>query len=247
MDAATSVPQPPDSSPLDPDLRDLLSTASSFTHALTESGAFDNLTEREAERYEATIALIERGDLPSRRIAYLQLLDLVLAEPGRFTGALTALHDRLAAAQFPVSDVVSPRSPQLDTLFVSPGVAHDLHQLAAPPLTRWIDGALYIGSSAEHFERVHQITYDQSHGCAWLTTADETDRRVGFTARGVAEGGGLASAVLLTTHVVYPFAQNRAGVVFNGGRVIRRRWLLPSIDQLIVSLMRKPGRSRLRY
>jgi hypothetical protein len=173
MDATPSVPHPPDSPSLNPDLHDLLSTASSFTHALSEGGAFDGLTEREYERYEAAMALIERGDPPSRRIGYLQLLDLLLAEPSRFTGALTALHDRLAAVALPVPAVL-PAVPQLDTLFVSPGVVRDLHQLVAPPLTRWIDGTLYVGSSAAHFERVREITYDQRHQRAWLDTADET-------------------------------------------------------------------------
>lgn len=177
MDASTSVSQSapsPNDSALDPDLRDLLSTASSFTHALSESGAFDDLSERETERFDATMALLDRGDPGSRRIGYLQVLDLLLADPERFTEALTTLHDQLAAADLPDPAPIPPASPQLDTLFVSPGVVRDLHPLVAAPVTRWIDGQLYVGSSAEQFERVQGIAYDQAAGRAWLTTGDRT-------------------------------------------------------------------------
>lgn len=168
MDASTSVPQT--DPPLDPDLHNLLSVAERFTHALSEGGAFDTFDERQAERYEAAMALIERGDIGSRRIAYLQVLDLLLGEPERFTQALTALHDQLAAVSLPAPD--SLVQPQLDTLFVSSGVVRDLHQLNAPPFTRWIDGTLYIGASADHFQRVMGIDYDGAHQRAWLTTSE---------------------------------------------------------------------------
>lgn len=174
MDAATSVPQPPNDSLLDPDLRDLLAVASSFTHALSESGAFDDLSERQAEHFDTAMALTDRGDPGSRRIGYLQLLDLLLADPERFTHALAALHDQLAAADLPAPAAAAPGVPQLDKLFVSPAVARDLRQLAAAPVTRWIDGQLYVGSSADQFERVQGITYDQPAGRAWLTTGDRT-------------------------------------------------------------------------
>ena len=169
MDASSSVPQPPDdpAAQLDPDLRDLLNIASSFTHALSESGAFDDLTERQAEGVESAMQLITPGDPASRRIAYLQLLDLLLVEPVRFRDALTALHDQLAAAPLPApATPVAPVAPQLDTLFVSPGVVRDLHQFVAAPVTRWIDGTLYIGMTADHFHRVTLIEYDGPHECA---------------------------------------------------------------------------------
>lgn len=175
MDADASVPHPPDDSPLDPDLRDLLAVASSFTHALNESGAFDNVSERQAERVEAAMALIERGDPASRRIAYLQLLDLLLAEPERFRDALTALHDQLAAAQLPAppNTPAAPPPAALDVLVVSPRVSRAVDQLGSSPVTRWLDGHLYVGASADHLYRVVTIDYDQRHERAFLTTTEQ--------------------------------------------------------------------------
>lgn len=179
MDASPSVPQPeqlPTDEPLllDPSLRDLLNLVSSLTHALSESGAFDDLSERQAERVDAAMALIARDDPSARRVAYLQLLDLLLAEPERFRTVLTTLHDQLAAVTLPPPIPAPQPLPHIDTMIVSPSIAQHLRQLTAPPVTRWIDGQLYISASGEQFERVHHTDYDRAHERAWLTTADGT-------------------------------------------------------------------------
>lgn len=192
MDASTSVPQPAAPSadstapPLDLNTRNLLLVAERLMHALSEGGAFDSFEEHAAERFDAAMTMSERGDPASRRTAYLTLLDLLLAEPSRFRDALTDLHDQLAAAPLPspadrwpdfaatanaVLDAAERRAP-FDTLVVSPLVALSVGHLTTPPVTRWIDGTLYIGASADRFYRVVTIDYDGPHERAFLTTAE---------------------------------------------------------------------------
>lgn len=182
MDAHESVPQPaapsadsaapPESTLTD---REFLALIDGFFAALRVGGIFDDLDVEQAGRYEAGMRAIASEHPVSRRIGYRLLMEAALCEPRRVAGAMERLWARLEVLRTPPPAAARPptrAADPLETVLVSREVAFRAEQLLVSPVTRWIDGALYVGASLDVLHRVVSRRQERVQPWVWLLTAE---------------------------------------------------------------------------
>lgn len=181
MDAHESVPQPqpaPESTHAQPlDAAAILALTGHLCDVLRDGGAFDDLPSDQAARVRVGLVASASDSLDERRVGYGLILEVMAARPDAIARAMQRLRARLLALLLPEPSADLPPGPPaapllVDVLLVSPRVAHTVDLLLGSPVTRWIDGTLYIGASPDRLYRVIRTDADWQHRRIWLTTAD---------------------------------------------------------------------------